>query len=114
MTLILRNQLHVVVHLVDIQFAVWTNELASFAIILHMPSQAILHLRDACLTEWTFLLICALRTSTEMAFSMLIGKFVTTSVWTIELAHVEHVFDLARNLLLFEFLLAKGAYCVTS
>ena len=112
--LVLRNQLHVVVHLVDIQFAVWTHELASFAIVLHVPSQAILHLRDACLAEWTLLLICTLRASTKMAFSMLVSKFVTASVWTIELAHVEYVFDLARNLLFFKFLLAKRTYCVAS
>ena len=71
-----------------------------------------MHLTNIHGTEWTFLLLNTLSAGREMALSILVSELFTTVVRAGELAHVEHVGDLAGNLHLLEALLAEWTYTV--
>ena len=108
-TLILLQELQVVVHLVYVEAAVLTEKHLTFTVISDMPCQPVLHLTDVHLTEGAFLLLSALAARLEVSFTVLIREGVPAFVGAAELAHIENVSNLPRYLHLLEVLLAEGA-----
>ena len=106
MPLVLLQKLEVLIHLVDVEIALWAHELASLALVLHMPRQAVRKTGYIYLAEWALLVLRALVARAEMPFTLLIGERFPALVRTAELAHVENVANLARNLHLLKLLLA--------
>ena len=107
MSLILLQQLIIVVHLINVQVAVLAEEDAAFTVVMHMVCQPTLHIADIYRTEWTLLLFDALSASAKVPLSILVSELFTAIVRAGKLAHIKNVCDLAGNFHLLEPLLTK-------
>ena len=111
---IIMEQFQVIVHLIDIEIALRTEQELPFAVVAHVPRQSIGQHTDVNLAKGTLLLLRTARARSEVPLFVLVVEGVSALVRTFKLADVEHVDHVARNLHLPPFSLAVRTVAISS